>query len=363
MIQIMPMLESSLKSHLERRFLSNIQEGIWRPNERIPTEEQLIEEYGASRSTIRRAMKQLEDNGLIEAIQGMGRRVRSGPGASPRTIGMLARGSVLDEGIGQRYFLACHSAVKAAGSNLATFSITESPLGTMSMGPIDMTKINGLVLMAQHLNPDNMKEFTRFLPLVVLGHDAASLDIPSFFVDYGAHTAMATRFLLERGHERILLTYGQKDYYYITGASICRGYRWMMYSHGRKATDDLIVPASLDPAGPGAQELLRAVEGTSRPPTAIISYSPNLASAVHTMIRDGRARFQNLEFVCLNDPVGEKIPGGFYFRCPFDEIAAHAMETLTAMMDGHNLPQQKAHGHTGILVDGNSQPVAFPQTA
>ncbi len=299
-------------------------------------------------------MKQLEDSVLIEAIQGKGRRVRSAGGKLSQTIGLAASGAVLDGGNGLQFFVGCHTAIQEAGANLATFSVSQSPEGALSLGPIDAARLNGLIVIAQHLTPENLKELSRFLPLVVLGHDAASLDIPSFFIDYGAHAAIATRHLLERGHRSILLTYGLKNYYYLTGASIRRGYQWMLESYGIKPREEWIIPASLIPeSAEGPRLLYQKLREMKERPTAIVSYSAQLPAAFAAIDQEsGGSLLKELEIVCLNPVEGLAIPGVATFSCPFGEVAARAVHALMAIIRGEGKPTPLANGFTGTLLSG-----------
>ncbi len=45
------------------------------PGDRLPTETQLAERFGLARSTVREALKRLEEEGLVDAVQGKGRFV------------------------------------------------------------------------------------------------------------------------------------------------------------------------------------------------------------------------------------------------------------------------------------------------
>ncbi|MDL9979258.1 GntR family transcriptional regulator [Microbacterium sp. ASV49] len=45
------------------------------PGDRLPTEARLAERFGVARSTIREALKRLEEEGLVDAVQGKGRFV------------------------------------------------------------------------------------------------------------------------------------------------------------------------------------------------------------------------------------------------------------------------------------------------
>jgi len=54
-----------------------------KPGDRLPTERALCAQFGISRATVRRAMRRLSDEGLIDAKVGRGSFVRGGPLAEP----------------------------------------------------------------------------------------------------------------------------------------------------------------------------------------------------------------------------------------------------------------------------------------
>jgi len=57
---------------LQEIFHDNIDDGIWQSGEKIPTENELCEQYDVSLITVRKALKQLEIEGLIKRFQGKG---------------------------------------------------------------------------------------------------------------------------------------------------------------------------------------------------------------------------------------------------------------------------------------------------
>jgi GntR family transcriptional regulator len=60
-----------------------IRSGRLQPGDRLPTERQFSEQLGVSRATVRRALKRLVDEGLVEASVGRGSFVCAGPMAEP----------------------------------------------------------------------------------------------------------------------------------------------------------------------------------------------------------------------------------------------------------------------------------------
>lgn len=61
-----------------RYLRSAIEEGLLEPGDRVPAERQLIQRFGTSRTTVRKALHQLEELGLLTRIQGSGTFVSLG---------------------------------------------------------------------------------------------------------------------------------------------------------------------------------------------------------------------------------------------------------------------------------------------
>lgn len=71
---------AAIKSHIRDR----IEGGDWPPHTRVPSENQLAEEFQVSRMTARRALSELTDEGVLVRSQGLGTFV-----AEPRPAGSL----------------------------------------------------------------------------------------------------------------------------------------------------------------------------------------------------------------------------------------------------------------------------------
>lgn len=68
-----PPRRSAKAPKLKDDILQLITDDGMRPGDQLPTEPELAEHFGVSRSTIREALKLLEQDGLVNAIQGRGR--------------------------------------------------------------------------------------------------------------------------------------------------------------------------------------------------------------------------------------------------------------------------------------------------
>ena len=82
---------------LENVLREKITSGAFESGEKMPTEIELIEEYGVSRITVRQALQALSDDGLIERKQGRGTLVSGRKSRKKRFTGTIHLTGSLDE--------------------------------------------------------------------------------------------------------------------------------------------------------------------------------------------------------------------------------------------------------------------------
>jgi GntR family transcriptional regulator len=58
--------------HVADSMRQRIEAGEWQPGQQLPPVRQLAEHYGVARRTVTRAMKALEDEGLVRVTPGWG---------------------------------------------------------------------------------------------------------------------------------------------------------------------------------------------------------------------------------------------------------------------------------------------------
>jgi DNA-binding transcriptional regulator YhcF (GntR family) len=71
------------------KLCNDIIKGIYKPGEKLPTENELAETFKTSRPTIGRAMRDLQQKGLIARRQGQGTFVTQSSKPSNQTLGLL----------------------------------------------------------------------------------------------------------------------------------------------------------------------------------------------------------------------------------------------------------------------------------
>ncbi|MCP3028902.1 GntR family transcriptional regulator [Halobacillus sp. A5] len=74
---------------VKNKMIRNISEGVWSEEEAIPSESQLMEQYNVSRTTIRQAVRDLVQTGILETRRGAPTKVRRSPRENMNTSGVV----------------------------------------------------------------------------------------------------------------------------------------------------------------------------------------------------------------------------------------------------------------------------------
>lgn len=86
---VVPPLYRRLKDHI----LAQVSSGEWSPGSRVPSENELVAEFGISRMTANRALRELMQDGYLTRIRGLGTFVRE----PPRESSLLELRNISDE--------------------------------------------------------------------------------------------------------------------------------------------------------------------------------------------------------------------------------------------------------------------------
>jgi len=194
--------------------------GIWRPNDRLPTEKQLAEELNVCQATVQRHLRELQKEGLIWGRRGKGRFVSS-IGQRPRTgnIGVVLFDSrhMANPAMSETVASVGNVAAEAnrglrifIGNELAARKDTEksppggSPDEAAFLGSPANMGVDGLIILTQRISPETVRQLAATVP-VVCTHMLPFPNITYIVLDMAAGTFDATRYLLDLGHRRIAL--------------------------------------------------------------------------------------------------------------------------------------------------------------
>lgn len=101
----MPAREKTTFRDVKQSVLARIRDNTWGPDTRLPAEVELAEEFGCSRATVNRAMRELAEEGIIDRKRKTGTRVNAAPVRSAKFAIPLVRHEVETIGATYRYAL------------------------------------------------------------------------------------------------------------------------------------------------------------------------------------------------------------------------------------------------------------------
>ena len=159
---------AAVKASLKQR----IAQGGWQPGTRLPSERELVQEFGCARMTVHRALRELEEEGLIERRQGSGSFV-----AELHPISNLLRVRDIADEIAERgHVHATHvCAVAQVKADAPLAAAMRLPVGTPVFRAQLVHLENGVPIQFEdrHVNPALAPDllahdFTRVTPSFVL---------------------------------------------------------------------------------------------------------------------------------------------------------------------------------------------------
>ena len=119
-----PLRRAGLVDQAAARFIDEVTSGRWPVGERIPTEPELVEEFGVGRNTVREALQSLVHAGLLSREQGRGTFVIS----DSSLTGPLARGLA---GGSRRDYLELRLALDSTAAELAAQRRTDADVAML----------------------------------------------------------------------------------------------------------------------------------------------------------------------------------------------------------------------------------------
>ncbi len=203
--------------------------GVRALGEKMPSELQLMEKYGYSRHTIRKALEELTQDGYVQKVRGSGSFVKKPPIGEnhPKTIMFVAL--FAQHHFFSQYIGGVEQELKESGYSLNIGISNNNPEEEAKCLEDAMERgyAGVLLLPAQsaciysNLHIYKKVREARF-PCVTLGGRLAHIDFPCVVVDDYEGGKRATQYLIGKGHRRIACVMNQKDY---SGCMRYSGYR------------------------------------------------------------------------------------------------------------------------------------------
>lgn len=326
---------------LKEEIVSWIAGGKYRPGDKLPSENELAEQFGLSRQTVRQSIGELVSEGWLSREQGKGTFVaklqgdRRGPGAS-RMVGLIT--THISDYIFPSIVRGVEAALKEQGYRLLLSSTEGSKEKERESLETMLTQgVCGLIVeptKSAEGNP-NYETFMALeyhgIPMLMINEQYPDLDWPCVKVDDEAGGVLATEHLLAAGHRAIAGLFKTDD---LQGVHRMKGFVQAHRERRLSVPPDLLVRYRTENRDARPQEALRELLARSEPPTAIVCYNDQLAVSLLDVIREEGLRVpEDLSIVSFDDSflataTEVKLTTVSHPKAELGELAANMLVTM-----------------------------------
>ncbi len=218
---------------LKQKFYAEIGSGRWALKAKIPSENDLARDFEVSRGTVRKALKSLETEGILQkATKGHGRIVIR---PVDRKAGRLTKniGIILHELTSDYYgdILSTQQAARQRGYDLVIYVTRD---GAAALSSISQKHLDGLLVYCQEVLNMDIFEFSKYFPTVALYHNCTDNDIPSYYIDWPWAVFDLASHLFKEGLDNQILILPRNPAWNTWNASIVSGFRYAHLKQGIK---------------------------------------------------------------------------------------------------------------------------------
>lgn len=284
---------------------SKIEAGSIVPGEKLPSESELMAQFGVSRNAVRQAINELTKESLVESRQGIGtfcvKRTRSGS----MLIGMVS--FRISSYIFPRIVSACNQMVQRDGYTLLLneswydAAQERSVLLSLRKRGVDGIIITPVQEEGKRGNADLLGEFeAEGIPVVLLDAEYPGYDFTSIVIDERAAGRRAAEYLWDRGHRDIGVVYSAN---YLPKVMRKEGIVEFLAKRGARVREDWLVGIQGQTSAFGTYGQIRGLFASHKSlPTAVICSSDDEALMFMHQARRNRIRIpEDLSLIAFDN--------------------------------------------------------------
>lgn len=268
-----------------------IHEGILHAGDKLPSENELVNEFSVSRHTVRKALSILESEGLIEAVHGKGTYVsdRCPNKESSHNIAVVT--TYISDYIFPRLIKGIDSVLTREGYSIILKNTANSQKNEAKALEDIMTKnIDGLIIepskseiFCRHMNLyeqfDNMG-----IPYVFLqGTYPQMKDTANIIMDDVEGGYLLTKYLIDTGHKNIVGIFKVDDN---QGVARQKGFIKALNEAGRSYDPDMVVLFHTEDRAKKPAEIIRQFIKEKKKMDAIVCYNDQIALEVFRVLEE-----------------------------------------------------------------------------
>lgn len=330
-------------AQLKQEIISWINSAKYKPNQQLPSEHEMAEQFGFSRQTVRQALGELVQEGWLHRTQGKGTFVSDVAAAERKsadgqTIALIT--TYISDYIFPTIVRGVESSLRAQGYQLLLSSTdNEKERERESLELMMRQGISGLIIEPTKSAEGN-PNFNYFLsldnqriPYVMLHEKYNDLDCPVVRLDDQAGGYKAAEHLLKLGHRRIVGMFKVDD---MQGVHRMKGFVQAHREHEVALQTEYLVRYRTEEKYTFPAAKLRELLAQDERPTAIVCYNDELAIQLLQVLREQQLQVpDDISIVGFDDATLATATEVQLttLKHPKEEMGAAAVEMLLSCMD------------------------------
>ncbi|UJF35844.1 GntR family transcriptional regulator [Paenibacillus hexagrammi] len=345
---------------LKQEILSWLHAGRLKPNDQMPSENEIAEQFQMSRQTVRQTFGALEQEGWLYRVQGKGTFVstpQSQKGRDVQTIGIVT--TYISDYIFPHIVRGAEAALRSRGYRLLLSSTdNDKEKERESLNMMISQPLSGLIIeptKSAEGNP-NLSYFLSLdyhhIPYLMMNAKYAEMNCPCLLVDDEEGGYLAARHLIELGHRHIAGFFKTDD---LQGVNRLKGFIRAHREHDVPLSPDLVIHYTTEEKKSKPYEsAVSMLSRTEDRPTAFVCYNDELAVHLLEAVRTtGLQVPQDVSMVGFDDSslaVATEVKLTTLTH-PKTELGADAAEMLINMIENkHDRGKMPTKTYTPELV-------------
>jgi len=308
-----------------------------KPGDKFPSELYLHRTYKVHRETIRRALKDLIDQGLIYRVPACGTfvanpggagldQVRMGRGTAQIAWIIRTRQGLVVEPFHAEMFETASLEWRPLRYGLTLFSVNEDDDFPKKLSKLHSQEFAGIMLVGNFEREQVKSVLELDVPTVLIDHAIPDLPVDSVVPDHEGGAREAVRFLIAQGHRRIgCIRMGDLAAVH----ERFQGYQQALAESGIPVDMTLVVDGGVEKA------MARWLQAPDGPPTAVFCLNDDLAlRAIHCIRQMGLKVPETISVVGFDDLnwAVHCVPPLTTVRIPRGDLIRSAIRLLTQRM-------------------------------
>ncbi|QMV43152.1 GntR family transcriptional regulator [Cohnella cholangitidis] len=278
---------------LKEEILSWIASGKYRPGDKLPSENELAEQYSLSRQTVRQSIGELVTEGWLAREQGKGTFVsRQSPerrsASGNRTVGVIT--TSISDYIFPSIVRGIEATLKEKGYRMLLSSTDHRKDRERECLEMMLSHSVCALIVEPTKSAEGNPNFDNYLaiedhgiPMVMINESYPDMEFPSVRVDDDAGGFMAASYVIGLGHRRVAGFFKTDD---LQGVRRMKGFIRACREHHIPSEASMIVRYSTEDKGEHPHRMLREMLMSDQSPTALVCYNDQLAISLLDTVRE-----------------------------------------------------------------------------